>query len=222
MSLSQWTDIPEAAVPIRWEGGPFRPRMRFPPDFENSRRVNAISVFEDYLRDCGKWFVFFETVRLQLLDFDTKVRQYLLPEYRNRQFSIGLALSEMSQLPGRSTPARMTQGELLDALAPNGDFDSVLCRSLLVFLYSRWDESYRQSLAEICGVTKSCVRCDLMGEVRRVRNFLVHRNNIVPRNMEFSFKVLPWKKLKGRLELTPELFTSFMEQVNSLEIRIAP
>lgn len=222
MRFDRWIEIPEDSVPIRWQGGPFRPRIRFPAAFEDSRRAGVISVLENYLRDCGKWFVFFEIVRVQLRNFDQKMKPFMKPEHRDSLYAIGGQLPDQTQLPGKSTPARMTQGQLLEALVPNGDFDSVLCRSLLVFLYSRWEESYRKSLAETSGVAKSCIWCDLMGEVRKVRNFLVHRNNRVPKHMEYSFEVLPWKELRGHWELTPEMFTSFMEQANSLEVRIEP
>lgn len=78
---------------------------------------------------------------------------------------------------GRSQ-AQIKMHDLVAFSSKGGLFTDTLAKSLIVTLYSEWDELYRHRLAKEIGVDASAVRADLMGDIRHVRNWIVHNNQL--------------------------------------------
>ena len=106
-------------------------------------------------------------------------------------------------------------------MAEGGDFEDRRNKALLVMLYHRWDEFYRYRIGEAFGVGKNDVRCVLMGDLRCVRNLIVHDNAVVPRGFSCWFLEQIWVPFAaGELTITNGMIHSLMEQLNAIQVEI--
>ncbi|APP74480.1 hypothetical protein BJD12_03520 [Xanthomonas vesicatoria ATCC 35937] len=115
--------------------------------------------------------------------------------------------------------ARIKMKDLVDFSSKGGLFTDTLAKSLIVSLYSEWDELYRHRLAKEMGVDASAIRADLMGDIRHVRNWIVHNKSVVGVK---PLKVLPWQLSVGSLlTISEEHFIQFMDQLNEMQAYVA-
>lgn len=70
--------------------------------------------------------------------------------------------------------AWLPRGQVLDAFAVGGEFEQTFAKAFVVFAYQRWEEFARPNIAAALGTKHSDVKCDLMGEWRHLRNWIVH------------------------------------------------
>lgn len=181
--------------------------------------AQALTVLEEFRSECQKAYCAFDgTVNGQL---DAVARYRKLFSRPDKRFSVGSGPPGGQQLPGRSTIATLRQGELLDAMAEGGDFEDRRNKALLVMLYHRWDEFYRYRIGQAFGVGKNDVRCVLMGDLRCVRNLIVHDNAVVPRGFSCWFLEQIWVPFAaGELTITNGMIHSLMEQLNAIQVEI--
>ena len=60
-----------------------------------------------------------------------------------------------------------------------GKFSDVIYKSFIVRVYSDWDENYRYELSKEFKRGKNDIKCDLMGDIRIIRNWIVHKGSII-------------------------------------------
>ena len=116
-----------------------------------------------------------------------------------------------------SLVARVTVADLRILGAPDGQFSDTLAKAVLVYVYAEWEEHYRIKYAKSIGTNKGSVCCDLMGDLRRVRNCIVHAQSIVTNEHERR-TVMQWPKCSGNLKITFQMMTQFFSQVTHLEV----
>ena len=145
------------------------------------------------------------------------------PENRDTMFYVGTQFPDREQSLGKSTIAQMTQGDFLEALRPGGTIERLQANAFIVFVYTLWEENYRQKLANIFSVAKDAIVCDLMGEIRHIRTWIVHDNSAVPHNWRVKCPMLGqfWELEPGELAVTEKMLHSLMEQINALIIKVA-
>lgn len=121
--------------------------------------------------------------------------------------------------PGKGKPqARIKMQDLVAFSSKGGVFTDTLAKSLIVLLYSEWDELYRHRVAEEIGVKASAIRADLMGDIRQVRHWIVHNKSIVGPK---ALKILSWRITMGSpLAISEELFAQFMDQLNEMQVYV--
>jgi len=107
--------------------------------------------------------------------------------------------------------------ELKEYLEKDGAFADALAKSLLVAIYAEWDEYYRPKYAKAVGIRKNQVKCPLFGDLRLVRNCIVHCNSVLQAK-HTKFKTLNWSLSPGKLRITQDMFSIFVKQINSLII----
>lgn len=108
--------------------------------------------------------------------------------------------------------ARMKTTDCIKKCEKNGTFSNEITKSLLVTMYSLWDEVYRHSVAEAVGVECKYIECPLMGDLRKIRHIIIHHKSIVPET-GINFEVLEWQLPSGKLEITYEMFLEFNDAV---------
>jgi hypothetical protein len=84
-------------------------------------------------------------------------------------------------------------GNLIENGGRDGSYVDLISKSVLVSIFSTWDEFYRPKLAKIAGVKTNSVACDILGEIRIVRNVIVHGNSNI-------------SKQKSKLKILSKLF----------------
>jgi hypothetical protein len=122
--------------------------------------------------------------------------------------------------PGQGkAQARIKMQDLIAFSSKGGLFTDTLAKSLIVSLYSEWDELYRHRFAKEIGVEASAVRADLMGDLRQIRNWIVHNKSVVG---DKPLKVLPWQLSAGSLlSISEKCFVQFMDQLNEMQVYVA-
>lgn len=122
--------------------------------------------------------------------------------------------------PGKvPVTAAMYQLELYEKMKRDGEFSDVLAKSLLVAIYSDWEEHFRTKFATSINARSNQVKCDLMGDLRRIRNCIVHERSILSAK-DIKMVCLPWQLKPGPLTVTIDMFVKFIEQVNQLEVKV--
>ena len=208
------------AVQIYWSGGPFRVGVASRSGaFSQGALALAVAALEEFRTECHKAYFAFNGTLNGRLGAASKYGK-LLTERENRIFA-GTAFPDGEQRPGQSTIAELTQGELLDSLAAGGDFEDRQNKSLVVMLYHRWDEWYRYRIGEALGLCKDDVRCTLMGEVRLLRNLIVHKSSVVPDGFSVPFLSRIWGGIDtGNLVITDGMVHALMEQFNAIRVEV--
>ena len=111
----------------------------------------------------------------------------------------------------------MSQLELHEKMKPDGDFADVLAKALLVEIYSDWDEYFRPRFATTIGAKKNKVRCELLGDLRHIRNCIVHDRSVLAAK-HTRLARLRWHLSPGPMLITQDMFSTFVEQANDLEV----
>ena len=109
--------------------------------------------------------------------------------------------------------------DLKQYIEKDGAFADALAKSLIVTIYSEWDEYYRPKFAKAIGVKKNQVKCPLLGDIRIVRNCIVHNNSTLKEN-GIKLEKLDWALSPGNLIITQRMFEVFIKQINSLEVLV--
>ena len=201
---------------LYWTNGPMRVRIKPPSDVPDADTSAAIRVLEDFRFQCQRLYVAFNGM--------VNGRSRMLEYWRSQNVSRSNSLSIGSQFPdgeqsiGRSTIARVTFGELLDGMIDGGEFDQLNTKALLVFMYSLWEETTRGKIADMLHVTRGQVRCDLMGDMRHLRNFIVHPSDKTKQEYAKSARFLPaiWPNFPESDIITASMLLALMEQLNAI------
>ena len=69
-----------------------------------------------------------------------------------------------------------TLGQLLNRLSPDGNDSRAIGNSSLIMIYQLWEDEYRGRIAADTGREKNEIKSDFFGDVRIVRQGLVHNN----------------------------------------------
>lgn len=160
---------------LYWTGGPFQVGLRSQVDTPHYVIDQAVATLDEFCSECHKqYFAFNGMVNGRFLAYK-KLKPIL--KLRDNKITIGAAASlpDAKQLPGKSTIAQMSQGELLEGLKEGGTFEDQHAKALIVMIYHLWEENYRHKIACTMSVSKNQVECILMGDIRRVRNLIIHK-----------------------------------------------
>jgi hypothetical protein len=119
----------------------------------------------------------------------------------------------------KTATATLIAEDLVEMMKHDGDFFDVLAKSLLVSLYAKWDEYYRPLFAKDVGAEPKNVKCDLLGDLRLIRNCIVHAKSVIT-NEHTKLKVIPWKLVPGPLVVTKEMLALFTEATHHLVVQV--
>ncbi|MFW5393976.1 hypothetical protein V1951_22180, partial [Yersinia sp. 2544 StPb PI] len=116
--------------------------------------------------------------------------------------------------------ARIDTAECIEKCKLDGYFSNELAKSLLCIMYSLWDEVYRHRLAKVTGLEAQYLECPLMGDLRKIRNCIIHNKSIVPDN-GIRFEALEWLLLPGEvLVVTYKMFMELNDGIRGSKMRI--
>ena len=182
----------------------------------------AIELLEEFRSACHKYYFSFSHATL---GYEAQYQLYgkiIDPANYENLISTGSSFPNAKQSPGSSTIAQMTQGDLLNSLKYGGLFEGHVAKSLVVVMYHLWNEYYRPRIAKALSAEANQVECTLLGDIRRVRNLIIHRNSALPDNFPATLALLPqiWDLESGELRITRGMVHSLMEQVNALSLTV--
>lgn len=126
--------------------------------------------------------------------------------------------SDVDPAKQRAT-ATLKRADLLAFSADDGHFADTLSKAMLITLYAEWDEYFRPKFANSIGVQASKVRCNLLGDLRHIRNCIVHAKSVVTTE-HLKLKELKWRIGPGPLLVSAQMMREFIEQTHSLTVNI--
>lgn len=208
---------------LYWHGGTFWAVLRCGSNQKGTR--DAMAAIDEFRSACHQqYFAFNSHINGRSWAYENWTQQ-LDPTNVDGQISVGTAFPNAPQLPGRSTIAWIGEKQLLAGLKEGGEFENQHAKALVVFLFHLWEEMYRKKIAGVLSVEKDQVKCTLMGELRRVRNIIVHDNAVLPEDFvrRYKLKMLPqiWNLPPGELRITQKMVHAMMEQINGLLVEVA-
>ena len=122
------------------------------------------------------------------------------------------------------TVAQIGTSELIESMRPGGEFEDLNAKGLIVLIYTLWEDSARFKLAKVFGIKdKNQIRCDLMGDMRLLRNMIVHRSDRARKEYERKAEVLPslWGPIDtGDLILTDGMVYELMGELNCIQVDV--
>jgi hypothetical protein len=80
--------------------------------------------------------------------------------------------------------------EFITANSEAGFNEQQVCWSIIVFLYAYWDEEVRPQIARIRGIQENEVRIDAFGDLRILRQSIVHHGGVLAATEHAKLKVL--------------------------------
>lgn len=213
------------------EGAPYIV-PRYPSNIPQSAMTIAESLTIADGTKIGKalpWLTaFFDDCQLQLAFFylsSIAQQQWLekhgrlLQESENNAMFIGEGHPDNMS---RSKTIRVPNKDVLQNFGKGLGFESQLAKMILVYIYHRWDEHFRVIIADSFSIDKKDVECDLMGDIRDIRNSIVHNNSMLEQknidNMEILSQI--WALNPGVLEISSAMINALVEQFNHIYIRI--
>ena len=102
----------------------------------------------------------------------------------------------------------------------DGAFSDTLAKTILVTIYAEWDGLYRHTIAAEIGSDAKDIKSDLMGDLRHVRNCVVHNKSIVDKKCT-AFKVLTWQLVENKpLKITAQMFSSLIDSINVMTVAV--
>jgi len=114
----------------------------------------------------------------------------------------------------------MSAAKAVESARRDGEFPDIIAKALLIRMYAEWNERYRPKIAEEFSVEAKDVRSDLMGDLRHVRNWIVHGKAVVGAEVT-KICVLPWKLTEGStLHVSSAMFREYADCINSMQVQI--
>ena len=80
--------------------------------------------------------------------------------------------------------------DYLAANAPGGTNEQQHAGAIIVFLFTYWEDEIRPRLVTASGVTPNEIRADVMGDLRILRNVILHSKSIMRSDKHASLKTL--------------------------------
>jgi len=212
--------VKQASPALYWNGGPFRVSLQHPSTIPENLVCRAINVLERFRSDCQSHYCAFSGAVNGRREAFRRFKSIV--QSRSNTLFVGTAFPESEQRPGKSTIARMSHGDVLDGLKPGGTFEDQSGKAFIVMIYHRWDEHFRELIGEALSVPTKNIKCDLMGDVRLVRNAIIHRSSDISQDRVTKLKLLSqiWSLPIGALRVSEGMLHSLMEQINSIHVRV--
>lgn len=80
--------------------------------------------------------------------------------------------------------------EYLEANRPGGHNEQQHSRAIIIFLFTYWEDEIRPRLASAKGVDVHKIRSDIMGDLRTLRNVILHSKGVLRAERHATLKIL--------------------------------
>lgn len=166
----------------------------------------------DFQKHCQKYYICYTFSSMGLKSGADKLTD--LNADRSKSIIIGTGHPDDGNWHGS-----MNIGELIVSSQKNGDFPNQIAKSFICAIYSLWDEFYRHRIATENGSEQKKVTSDLMGDIRHIRNCIIHHKSIIS-NEQTKMRELNWNLIPGELIISEEMFQTLIDQVNKMTVSI--
>lgn len=145
---------------------------------------------------------------------DTAEGLQALPDFNiDGRFQIGAkstARKAISDIPTKFAVQGMTK---------DGPFSQMIAHGLIVLIYTMWEDQYRGEIATELGVNTNWIMCDVMGEVRHLRNWFAHRVENTKAELD-KLHIFKWPRQGKEVLVTSREMAQLIEQINIMQVQI--
>lgn len=106
--------------------------------------------------------------------------------------------------PKTVADASWRKSQVEGAAAQDGWLQQWLTHAWLALMFARWEAYYRPAFAEANGVEKEQVRSDVIGDIRNLRNDVVHHRGLATKKNTGKCKILTKFNEGDTIFLTPD------------------
>jgi hypothetical protein len=177
--------------------------------------MNPSVELSNFQKRCHEYYTCFAFATMGLQNIADQFRPRII-ESQDQSLFIGSGHPSENK-----TQSRIRLKEAVMYSEKDGVFSDTLAKSMIIAIYTEWDETFRQKIGAEVGVESKHVMCDLMGDLRFIRHWLVHNKSIVDKNYT-KFKVLHWHLQQGqKLKVSNEMFSEIIDCVNVMAVKIS-
>ncbi len=174
--------------------------------------MNQSQALHEFRKQCQKYYICYAFSSLGLKERADKFVR-LNPD-RSKNAHVGTGHPDYGQWHGS-----MNIGDLIDSSQKNGDFPNQIAKSFICAIYSLWDELYRHEIAIENGCKQKQVMSDLMGDLRQIRNCVIHKKSKIT-NEQGKIKELKWVLQPGEIVISENMFQTLINQINDMKVVI--
>lgn len=197
-----------------WKGKAPEVSLTGVPDAAKGEKLLA-----EFRARCQELYVSFSVANIGLAEQRT---QFIAKLPRGTYGTIGFVSREadFASPPLSHSVPQMSIDQYIKAMEPDGEFVQYQNKTLLVFIYQTWEDYIRPQIAKLYSVDVTQVRCDLMGEIRHVRNDIIHRQGRIPLKRELPMLRQILNVERGEWEFAGEDMRHILDQICSLQVFI--
>lgn len=130
----------------------------------------------------------------------------------------GLSTHKLISAERGETISEFPVWHLRAGMQPNGAISQVIAHGILSWIYAAWNEKARKEIAAELGVEPNDVLCDVMGDLRVLRNAIAH-DFATAGDKVVRLQTLNWFKA-GRLVLTASDMDRIQLAINAMTVSI--
>lgn len=205
---------------IGWPGGVMTLRCAGVPPITDKGNDEITSVMERFSSDCQMMLVWFSAVlgsQQAMRSHFAGIAQHDEPFTINSYRPDGRPESVLASVPA---------ADVVAAFEEAGEFERLYARAFVVFVYQTWEHAIRPSLAAALQVANvNDVRSDLMGELRCLRNWLIHPIANSDAEAEFFAKAPGLQRALGIKRGDPNLTAAnvavLMQFLNNMQVDVS-
>lgn len=105
-----------------------------------------------------------------------------------------------------------SQAELKVRNEKGGANHKFIANMCLVSIYQYWEDEYRGKIEQALGLEKNIVQSDTMGDIRWLRESIIHNKGVAKKKVEKS-KVLKWFKKGAEIFIDNKMFEEMVYQI---------
>ena len=131
---------------------------------------------------------------------------------------VGLTIHKLVDTENGETISELPLSHIRAGMKRDGPISQVIAHGILSWIYVAWNDKARKEIAEELGVSANQIVCDVMGDIRLLRNAIAH-DFATAGDKVANLKKLSWFK-PGRLVLTSADMDKIQLAINKMTIRI--
>lgn len=111
---------------------------------------------------------------------------------------------------------KTTQGEFYKRISDKGLNIKYIGNIILILIYQYWEDVYRPKISKILNIKKSDLKSDLFGDIRLIRNSIIHHNAIAKPEIK-NCKFLKWFNPGDEIYIDNEKLLIIREELKKLK-----
>lgn len=204
---------------VGWAGGLLTIRYVGIPKVTDEAKREIEAIMKRFSTDCQRMLIWFAGV-LQSRDAIKRHLNDLADE--GEPFSINTYRPD-----GRIdwVLASLSVEDVADAVSDRGEFERLYAKAFVVFTYQIWNDVTRNQIADALKLgDPRHVKCDLMGDLRLLRNWLIHPTKEAEEKLFGKSKVLSQSLRLRRNDpgLTAGMVAVIMRLLNNMQVDVDP